>query len=160
MGHFFYAFFFDECKIIAIFVAINKPSKDAIMLTRKQEQLELNAAFKIKDDIVQGRWNGIDKNCLYIIDCDPGVSIEVNLDKYIHGLSLTGLPDFSEDGKYLIQLVMENGIALPKKSFVQKAAYLLEPSDYPNIICDGLFENNKIYNMITNVLDNLMNNPK
>ena len=126
------------------------------MLTRKQEQLELDAAFKIKDEIVCGRWKGIDKDCLYIIGCDPGVSIEVNLDKYIHGLSLTGLPDFSEDGKYLIQLVMENGVAWPNKSFLQKAAYQLEPSDYPNIICDGLFENNKIYNVITNVLDNLL----
>ena len=51
---------------------------------------------------------------------------------------------------------MENGVALPNKSFVQKAAYLLEPSDYPNIICDGLFENDNIYNVITNVLDNLL----
>ena len=106
--------------------------------------------------LLVGRWNGIDKDCLYIIECDPGVSIEVNLDKYIHGLSLTGLPDFSEDGKYLIQLVMENGVALPNKSFVQKAASPLMPSDYPNIICDGLFENDKIYNMITNVLDNVL----
>ena len=130
------------------------------MLTQEQEQLEMDAAFKIKDDIVQGRWKGIDKDCLYIIGCDPGVSIEVNLDKYIHGLSLTGLPDFSEDGKYLIQLVMENGVALSNRSSVQKASYLLEPSDYPNIICDGLFENDKIYNVITNVLDNLLNNPK
>lgn len=125
------------------------------MLTQKQEQLEIDAAFKIEDDIVQGRWEGIDKDCLYIIGCNPGVSIEVNLDKYIHGLSLTGLPDFSEDGKYLIQLVMENGVALSNRSSVQKAAYLLEPSDYPNIICDGLFENNIIYNVITNVLDNV-----
>lgn len=126
------------------------------MLTRKQEQLELDAAFKIKDDIVQGRWNGIDKDCLYIIGCDPGVSIEVNLDKYIHGLSLTGLPDFSDDGKFLIQLVMENGVALPNKSFVQKATSPLMPSDYPNIICDSLFENDIIYDVITNVLDNLL----
>ena len=126
------------------------------MLTQKQEQLEIDAAFKIEDDIIQGRWEGIDKDCLYIIGCDPGVSIEVILDKYIYGLSLTGLPDFSEDGKYLIQLVMENGVALSKRSSVQKAAYLLEPSDYPNIICDGLFENGKIYNVITNVLDNLL----
>lgn len=126
------------------------------MLTQKQEQLEIDAAFKIEDDIVQGRWEGIDKDCLYIIGCDPGVSIEVNLEKYIHGLSLTGLPDFSEDGKYLIQLVMENGVALTNRSFVQNLAPQLEASDYPNIICDGLFENDKIYNVITNVLDNLL----
>lgn len=128
------------------------------MLTQKQEQLEIDSAFKIEDDIVQGRWEGIDKDSLYIIGCDPGVSIEVNLDKYIHGLSLNGLPDFSEDGKYLIQLVMENGVVLSNRSSVQKAASSLMPSDYPNIICDGLFENDKIYNVITNVLDNLLKN--
>ena len=126
------------------------------MLTQEQEQLELDAAFKIEDEIVRGRWNGIDKNCLYIIGCDPGVSIEVNLDKHIHGLSLTGLPDFSDDGKYLIQLVMENGVELSNRLFVEKAASPLMPSDYPNIICDGLFENDKIYNVKTNVLDNLL----
>ena len=126
------------------------------MLNKEQEQLELDAAYKVEDEIVRGRWNGIDKDCLYIIECDPGVSIEVNLDSYIHGLSLTGLPDFTEDGKYLIQLVMENGVALSNRSSVQKASYLLEPSDYPNIICDGLFDNDKIYNTITNVLDNLL----
>ena len=136
-------------------MTINYTSIDAIMLTQEQEQLELDAAFKIEDEIVQGRWNGIDKDCLYIIGCDPGVSIEINLERYVHGLSLTGLPDFSEDGKYLIQLVMENGAVLSNRSFVQKTASLLVPSEYPNIICDGLFENNKIFDVFVNVLDNL-----
>lgn len=136
-------------------MTINYTSIDAIMLTQEQEQLELDAAFKIEDEIVQGRWNGIDKDCLYIIGCDPGVSIEINLERYVHGLSLTGLPDFSEDGKYLIQLVMENGVVLSNRSSVLKTVSPLMPSDYPNIICDGLFENDKIFDVIVNVLDNL-----
>lgn len=125
------------------------------MVTEEQEQLEYEAAYELEEEIKQGRWKGISKEDLCILSNDPGVFIEVNLDKYIKGLRLSGLPNFSEDGKYLIQLVMEDRDVCKDRLSICKAAPQLEPSNHPYVICDSLFDNHIIYTTFESILKNM-----
>lgn len=125
------------------------------MVTEEQEQLEYEAAYELEEEIKQGRWKGISKEDLCILSSDPGVFIEVNLHKYIKGLRLSGLPNFSEDGKYLIQLVMEDGDTCKDRLSICKAAPQLEPSKHPYVICDSLFENDIVNDIVKIILDNI-----
>ncbi len=127
------------------------------MVTEKQAQLEYAAAYDLEDAIANGKWKGISKDDLCIIESHPGVFIEVSLDRHIKGLKLMGIPDFSDDGKYLIQLVMEKDTICPDRKKIQKAAPQLEPSAHPLVICDALIKNDRIYVNFKDVLDNLLN---
>lgn len=54
---------------------------------------------------MSGRWKGINADKLWLVECEQGIMIEVELNKRVKGLRLLGTPDVTDDGLYQLRLV-------------------------------------------------------
>ena len=75
------------------------------MITPEQGQQQFDAADRLEADVLKGRWRGITAEKLWLIECEQGIMIEVELGKRGHGQRLLGTPDVTDDGQYQLQMV-------------------------------------------------------
>ena len=92
---------------------------------------------------------------LWLIECEQGIMLEMELDKAVKGLRLIGTPDATEDGKYLLQLTMAEGKPCPNKAKVLQAATDFSLSADKDIIAEKYVKNDQIAPICETLLDNL-----
>jgi len=127
------------------------------MITKLQGQQQFEAADRIEADVLKGRWKGIVPDKLWLIECEQGIQIEIELDRYIRKLRLMGYPDATDDGLYQLILTMAEGSRCPQPARVLAATPDWQPSDDPDVLCTILIENDQIYDTCRSVLDALWN---
>lgn len=125
------------------------------MITETQGQQQFDAADRLEAAVLKGRWKGLAAEKLWLIECEQGIMLEIELDKAIKGLRLIGTPDATEDGKYLLQLTMNEGKPCPNKTKVLQAATAFSPSVDKDILAELLVENDQIAPICETLLDNL-----
>lgn len=126
------------------------------MITEKQGQQQFEAADRIEEAVMKGRWKGIVAEKLWLIECEQGIQMEVELDRCIKKLRLTGTPDALGDGRYELRLMMAEGARCTQPDKVRAAAPDWQTSDDdPDTICTTLVENDKIWDACRDVLDQL-----
>ena len=80
------------------------------MITPEQGQQQFDAADRLEATVNKGRWKGINADKLWLIECEQGIMLEVELNKKVKGLRLLGTPDVTEDGLYQLQLLKNDDI--------------------------------------------------
>lgn len=60
--------------------------------------------------MLKGRWKGVNADKLWLVECEQGIMIEVELNKKVKGLRLLGTPDVTEDGQYQLQLIRNDAV--------------------------------------------------
>lgn len=80
------------------------------MITAEQGQQQFDAADRLEALVLKGRWKGINADRLWLIECEQGIMMEVELGKKVKGLRLLGTPDVTEDGKYRLQLIKNDEV--------------------------------------------------
>ena len=125
------------------------------MITAEQGQQQFDAADRLEALVLKGRWKGINADRLWLIECEQGIMLEMELDKAVKGLRLIGTPDATPDGKYLLQLTMNEGKPCPNKAKVFEAATTFSSSTDKDILAETLVENDQIAEVCETVLDKL-----
>lgn len=125
------------------------------MITEEQGQQQFEAADRLEAGVLKGRWKGLVPEKLWLIECEQGIMLEIELDKAVKGLRLIGTPDATEDGQYLLQLTMNEGKPCPNKAKVLAAATEFAPSADKDIIAEKLVDNDQIATTCEALLDNL-----
>lgn len=125
------------------------------MITETQGQQQFDAADRLEAAVLKGRWKGMVAEKLWLIECEQGIMLEMELDKSVKGLRLIGTPDATEDGKYLLQLTMNEGKPCPNKAKVLQAATDFVPSEDKDIITEKYVENDQIAETCEALLDKL-----
>lgn len=125
------------------------------MITELQGQQQFEAADRIEHDVVKGRWKGIVPDKLWLIECEQGIQLEIELDKYLKKLRLMGYPDATDDGRYQLVLTMADGAKCPSPAKVRAAAPDWQTSDDPDTICTLLVDCDQIYPTCRALLDTL-----
>lgn len=125
------------------------------MITEEQGQQQFEAADRLEAGVLKGRWKGLVPEKLWLIECEQGIMLEIELDKAVKGLRLIGTPDATEDGQYLLQLTMNEGKPCPNKAKVLAAATEFAPSADKDIIAEKLVNNDQIATTCEVLLDNL-----
>lgn len=125
------------------------------MITQEQGQQQFDAADRLEASVLKGRWKGMVAEKLWLIECEQGIMLEMELDKAIKGLRLIGTPDSTDDGQYLLQLTMAEGKPCPNKTKVVQAATEFSESVDKDIIAEKYVENNQIAPVCEQLLDNL-----
>lgn len=125
------------------------------MVTQEQGQQQFDAADRIEADVLKGRWKGIVAEKLWLIECEQGIMLEVELDKAVKGLRLIGTPDATDDGQYLLQLTMLEGRPCPDKAKVLQAATDFSASPDKDIIAEKYVANDQIAPVCEALLDKL-----
>lgn len=125
------------------------------MITQEQGQQQFDAADRLEASVLKGRWKGMVAEKLWLIECEQGIMLEMELDKAIKGLRLIGTPDATDDGQYLLQLTMAEGKPCPNKTKVVQAATEFNESADKDIIAEKYVENNQIAPVCEQLLDNL-----
>lgn len=125
------------------------------MISSLQGQQQFDAADRLEAAVLKGRWKGLVAEKLWLIECEQGIMLEMELDKAVKGLRLIGTPDATPDGKYLLQLTMNEGKPCPNKAKVLEAATTFSPSTDKDILAETLVENDQIAEVCETVLDKL-----
>lgn len=125
------------------------------MITEVQGQQQFDAADRLEASVLKGRWKGLVAEKLWLIECEQGIMLEMELDKAVKGLRLIGTPDATDDGLYLLQLTMNEGKPCPNKAKVLEAATDFTESADKDIIAEKYIENDQITPVCETLLDNL-----
>lgn len=128
------------------------------MITEEQGQQQFDCSDQLEEAVNKGRWKGIVPDKLWLVECNQGIMIEVELDKIQKGLRLAGIPDMTDDGQYMLRLQMDGGkqCANPKRILAAAEAFTPEPDPKDTtIICERLVPNDKIFEVCVLVLDAL-----
>lgn len=125
------------------------------MITEVQGQQQFDAADRLEASVLKGRWKGLVAEKLWLIECEQGIMLEMELDKAVKGLRLIGTPDATDDGLYLLQLTMNEGKPCPNKAKVLEAATDFTESADKDIIAEKYTENDQIAPVCETLLDNL-----
>lgn len=80
------------------------------MITEQQGQQQFEAADLLEADVNRGRWKGINADKLWLIECEQGIMLEVELNKKQKGLRLLGTPDVTPDGQYQLRLIRNDDV--------------------------------------------------
>lgn len=107
------------------------------MITEEQGQQQFDAADRLEAVVLKGRWKGINADKLWLIECEQGITLEVELNKRVKGLRLLGTPDVTPDGLYQLQLIR-----------------------YDEVERDLLIPNDKIFETSCEIIDEIWNQPK
>ncbi len=143
----------NEFSIFAAIYALYPISSD--MITELQGQQQFEAADHIEIDVVKGRWKGIVAEKLWLIECQQGIQLEIELDKCLRKLRLMGYPDAIGDGRYQLILMMADGARCTQPDRILAAAPDWQPSDDPDTICSILVNCDQIYPTCRTLLDKL-----
>lgn len=125
------------------------------MISSLQGQQQFDAADRLEAAVLKGRWKGLVAEKLWLIECEQGIMLEMELDKAVKGLRLIGTPDATPDGKYLLQLTMNEGKPCPNKAKVFEAATTFSSSTDKDILAETLVENDQIAEVCETLLDTL-----
>ncbi|GEM_PF-5367625 len=125
------------------------------MISPEQGQQQFDAADRLEAAVLKGRWKGIVPEKLWLIECEQGIMLEVELDKAVKGLRLIGTPDATDDGQYLLQLTMNEGRPCPNKAKVLAAATDFSASTDKDILAEKYVANNQISTTCEALLDKL-----
>ena len=125
------------------------------MITEVQGQQQFDAADRLEASVLKERWKGLVAEKLWLIECEQGIMLEMELDKAVKGLRLIGTPDATDDGLYLLQLTMNEGKPCPNKAKVLEAATDFTESADKDIIAEKYIENDQIAPVCETLLDNL-----
>lgn len=125
------------------------------MITEEQGRQQFEAADRIEEAVLKGRWKGIVAEKLWLIECEQGIQMEIELDKCVKKLRLFGTPDMTDDGKYQLCLTMVEGARCPQPARIRAAAPGWQASDDPDTLCTILVENDQIWDVCREVLDHL-----
>lgn len=125
------------------------------MISSLQGQQQFDAADRLEAAVFKGRWKGMVAEKLWLIECEQGIMLEMELDKAVKGLRLIGTPDTTEDGKYLLQLTMNEGKPCPNKAKVLQAATDFVTSEDKDVIAEKYVENDQIAECCEALLDKL-----
>lgn len=130
------------------------------MITDAQGQQQFDCADLLEAAVLKGRWKGIVPDKLWLVECDGGIMIEVELDKCVKHLSLMGEPDVLGDGRYQLRLMMREGkVCHNPKVILDRLVNFTKGED-----CDTFavryVECDQIWEACCEVLDALTNNCK
>lgn len=125
------------------------------MITSLQGQQQFDAADRLEAAVLKGRWKGLVAEKLWLIECEQGIMLEMELDKAVKGLRLIGTPDTTDDGLYLLQLTMNEGKPCPNKAKVLEAATGFSASADKDILAEKYVENDQIAEVCEALLDKL-----
>lgn len=125
------------------------------MITPQQGQQQFDAADLLEADVEKGRWRGMVLDKLMLVECEQGIMLEAELDRYIKGLRLIGTPDMDEAGHYQLQLLREQGLQPAERSRLLALAPGFSPVVDAEMIAECLVENDQIYSTCAALFDNL-----
>lgn len=124
------------------------------MITEQQGQQQFEAADQIEAAVQQGRWKGIVPDKLWLIECEQGITLEIELDRFMRGLILEGQPDMTPDGQYRLRLLTRGKPCGEKKRIVELLPQYQMHTD-PDIVGECLVENHQIAAVVFDTLNAL-----
>lgn len=124
------------------------------MITDEQGQQQFEAADRIEEAVSAGRWKGIVPDKLWLIECEQGITIEIELDKFMKGLILEGQPDMTPDGKYQLRL-LTRGKPCGEKRRIAALLPQLEVLPDADMVGEILVENDALATSVFEILDAL-----